>query len=86
MQPNFDKPYAELAEIDKEDNRAAARRIPEVLALIGLGLRKGEDGAPAAVPKDELKAQLDENIERLAEAEHDGWMEHRSRNGWRYAG
>jgi hypothetical protein len=85
MQPNFDKPYAELAQIDKEDNRAGARRIPEVLALIGLGLRRDEDGAPAAVPEDELKAQLDQNIERLAEAEHDGWMEHRSRNGWRYA-
>jgi hypothetical protein len=85
MQPNFDKPYAELAEIDKEDNRAGARRIPEVLAMVGLGLRRDEDGAPAAVPVDELTAQLDQNIERLAEAEHDGWMEHRSRNGWRYA-
>jgi hypothetical protein len=85
MQPNFDKPYAELAEIDKEDNRAGARRIPEVLALVGLGLRRGKDVAPAAMPEDELKAQLDQNIERLAEAEHDGWTEHRSRNGWRYA-
>jgi hypothetical protein len=52
------KPYAELAEIDEEDKRAAARRIPGVLALVGLGLRKGADGAPAAVPKDELKAQI----------------------------
>ena len=69
MQPHLDKPYAELAEIDKEDNRAAARRIPEVLALAGLGLCMSEDGAPPV----------------LAEAEHDGWMEHRTRNGWRYA-
>jgi hypothetical protein len=86
MQPHLDKPYKDLAEIWKEDNRAAARRIPEVLALVGLGLRKGADDAPAAVPKGELKAQLEQNIERLAEAEHDGWMEHRSRNGWRWAG
>jgi hypothetical protein len=85
MQPHLDKPYDNLAEIDKEDNRAAARRIPEALALVGLGLRQDKDSAPAAVPKKELKAQLDQNIERLAEAEHDGWMEHRSRNGWRWA-
>jgi hypothetical protein len=86
MQPKFDKPYAELAEIDKEDNRVGARRIPEVLALVGLGLHRDEKGAPAPVPDDELRAQLEQNIERLAEAEHDGWVEHRSRNGWRYAG
>jgi hypothetical protein len=85
MQPHLNKPYAKLAEIDKEDNRAAARRVPEVLALVGLGSRRGKDGAPAAVPKNEVKAQLEQNIERLAEAEHDGWMEHRSRNGWRWA-
>ena len=85
MQPHLNKPYAKLAEIDKEDNRAAARRIPEVMALVGLGLRQGKDGAPAAVPTSEVKAQLEQNIERLAEAEHDGWMEHRSRNGWRRA-
>ena len=85
MQSHLDKPYRQLAEIDKEDNRAAARRIPEVLALVGLGLRKAHDGGPAVVPKKGLKAQLDENIERLAEAEHDGWLEHRSRSGWRWA-
>lgn len=37
------------------------------------------------MPEDELKAQLEQNLERLAEAEHDGWTEHRSRNGWRWA-
>jgi hypothetical protein len=84
MQPHFDKPYAELAEIDKEDNRAAARRMPEALALIGLGLRGQSEGEEAALPPEELKALLDQNIDRTAEAEHDGWMEHRARNGWRY--
>jgi hypothetical protein len=52
-----------------------------VLALVGLGLRN----TPAGIPADELKAQIDQNIERLAETEHDGWMAHRSRNGWRWA-
>lgn len=85
MQPNFDKPYAELAEVDKEDNRAAGRRIPEVLALAGLGLRRAGDGAEVAVPEAELRELLEQNIERLAEAEHNGWMNHRERNGWRWA-
>jgi RyR domain len=85
MQPQFDKPYPELAEIDKEDNRSAARRIPEVLSLIGLGLRTGKNGTPPAVPDDEIEAQLNQNIELLAEAEHNGWMEHRSRHGWAWA-
>jgi hypothetical protein len=84
MQPNFDKPYAELAEVDKEDNRAAGRRIPEVLALAGLGLRRAGDGAEATMPEAELRDLLEQNIEHLAEAEHDGWMNHRERNGWRY--
>ena len=56
IQRHLDKPYAELAEIDKEEKRAAARRIPGVLALVGLGLRRDEHGAPAAVSEDEPKA------------------------------
>ena len=85
MQPRLDKCYAKLAEIDKEDNRAAARRMPEVLALIGLGLRAPGEGEEAALPAEELEALLGQNMDRLAEAEHDGWMEHRAKNGWRYA-
>jgi len=36
MSPRFDQDYALLEEADREDNRAAARRMPEVLALAGL--------------------------------------------------
>jgi len=38
------------------DPCCSAWRIPEVLALVGLGLRKGKDRAPAALPKNEVKA------------------------------
>jgi hypothetical protein len=38
----------------------------------------------ATLPSEELDALLHQNIDRLAEAEHDGWMEHRERNGWRH--
>jgi hypothetical protein len=85
MQPQLDKPYSNLAEADKEDNLVAARRIPEVLALIGLVLRKDGGATPRTAPDGELEAQFDRNIERLAEAEHDGWMAQRRRNGWRWA-
>jgi hypothetical protein len=84
MQEHLDRLHAELAADDKEDNRAAARRIPEALALVGLGLRRGADKAPAAIPADALQERLEQNMERLAEAEHDGWMAQRRSAGWRY--
>ena len=30
-----------------------------------------------------LRRRLEQNIERLAEAEHDGWMAHQAAAGWR---
>jgi hypothetical protein len=84
MQPHFDKPYADLAEIYKEDNRAAGRRIPDILAVAGLGLRRAGDGVEPAVPDAELRQILEQKIEQMAEAEHNGWMDHRTSIGWRY--
>jgi hypothetical protein len=84
MQPHLDRPYGQLPEADKEDNRAAARRIPEVLKLVGLGLRLDHDHARVLIAADELRAELEKNMESLAEAEHDGWMEQRRRSGWRW--
>jgi hypothetical protein len=84
-QDHLNRPYDELAEIDKEDNRAAARRIPDGLALVGLGLvRRGEAEAGKGLDESALKAYLEAHIERLAEAEHDGWMRHRAKNGWTF--
>jgi hypothetical protein len=85
MQPQFDKPYKKLAPIDKEDNRAAARRIPEILALAGMGIVDKKKSASTKVVTDAVvRTHLEHNLERLAEAEHDGWMEHRIKNGWRH--
>jgi hypothetical protein len=75
-QPDLDRPYAEIADTDKDDNRAAARRMGEVLAIAGLGL--SDDLARPEVP-------LPRGLERMAEAEHNGWMAHRAKNGWRWA-
>lgn len=76
MPHHLDRPYAELPEAGKEENRAAARRMNGVLAVAGLTL--SDDPAKAAVPTDILTAAL----EPMAEAEHNGWMAHRAANGW----
>jgi hypothetical protein len=73
MQPRLDRPYAELGEPDKDDNRAAARRMSEVLAVAGLTLDEDATKPAAALPTD---------LEAMAEAEHNGWMAQRARAGW----
>lgn len=84
MQEHLDKPYDELAPIWQEDNRAAARRIPRTLSLVGLGLAKPAEPASADEPSAEfLESYLEFHLELLAEAEHDGWMEQRLANSWR---
>lgn len=76
MQPHLDRPFADLAEPGKEDNRAAARRMTSVLAAAGLTLTQS---GPAITPE-----TLEAHMETLAAAEHDGWMAHRAANGWTY--
>ena len=84
MQPHLARPYAALAEADKDDNRAAALRIADVLALAGLGLRRAGDGDEVAIPEAEWQSVLTKHLELMAEAEHNGWMAHKARNGWQY--
>jgi hypothetical protein len=85
IEAQYDMPFAELAPIDKEDNRAAARRIPEVLALAGLGIaNNGTVTADASSLAAEIDAHVERHMERLAEAEHDGWMDQRKKNNWSY--
>jgi hypothetical protein len=81
--PHLDVPYDQLAPIDQEANRAAARRIADVLARAGLGLTTTEQAASANTSA-EIASYIEAHIERLAEAEHDGWMAQRTKDGWRY--
>ncbi len=82
---SFKAAYDNLLPSQKEDNRAAARRMPEVLALIGLGLENQEKaGPPKQLPEPDLDGYIKTHLELLAEAEHDGWMDHRAKTGWRY--
>jgi hypothetical protein len=89
MESRLDKPYEELEEMDKEENRAAARRIPEILSVAGLKLEKKLNPTKrreAGQSEDaEIRTHLEHHLERLAEAEHDGWVDHRIKNGWHYS-
>lgn len=78
MQPHLDRPFQALDPADKEDNRAAARRMEDVLAVGHLALLPAP--AATAVPA----AELERALEPMAEAEHNGWMAHRAANGWTY--
>ena len=60
MQPHLDQPYAGLEEPDKQDNRAAARRMASVLATAGLALTPNGPAIPAEI--------LQSHMETLAAA------------------
>lgn len=73
----------ELPEDIKKDNVAAARRLPEVLSLVGLTVVEAKDTSD---DHDPLAGQIiKENLELLAEAEHNGWMAFKKDNDWTWA-
>jgi len=77
--------YDELPEFMKDDNRAAARRIGAVLSVAGLCLAPRDGKEWSKDEQEAIRAVIEESIEILAEAEHDGWVETRLRQGWRLA-
>jgi len=79
VKPQHDRDFADLSTFDQASNRAAAMRIPAVLALTGLKLTRGsatEDGRAQA------EEVLSAHAEVLGEAEHDGWVQWHFDNGW----
>ncbi len=74
----YNMEYAKLPNEIKADNLAAAERIPEILSLIGFILVPKDQPGPAIKPR-----ILDGNMEILAEAEHNGWMNYKLINGWK---
>jgi len=76
-----DIPFESLGEFQKESNRAAARRMPGILALADLRLAKGLAGA---AEEEEVRQHLEFRLDLLAEAEHEGWMDWHLRQGWRF--
>jgi hypothetical protein len=71
------KPYDELAEGVKQDNLNAAQEMPDKLALAGYAIVPDRVGdAKDHFPKDE--------VEIMAEAEHDRWLRGKIAAGWVY--
>jgi hypothetical protein len=69
--------FGALPETVREENRAVVRDIPNKLAAAGYVMRPGHG------PVRERSLSGDE-VERLAEAEHERWMLRHLDNGWRY--
>jgi hypothetical protein len=83
IHPSIQMDYDQLSADVKASNRAAARRIPDHLALIGhvVEPQQPQDDGSWKAP---LSAAIDKHIERLARAEHLGWCAERVANGWTY--
>lgn len=77
-----DVPFDELPEDSKASNRAAAARIPSVLALAGLELAAG---LASADEEQAVRAHIEHHLALLADGEHEGWRADRIANGWRFA-
>jgi hypothetical protein len=63
----------------REDNRAAALRIPLILALVGLELVPVSDPRPALV---DFPSIIEPHLDVMAEEEHIGWASVKRQNGW----
>jgi hypothetical protein len=72
--------YQDLSEHLKEQNRGVARDLPGKLAVLGYVLRRD---APAGAPPVHLDPH-DPRVELLARREHERWLRHMLKTGWRY--
>jgi hypothetical protein len=84
LKQELDKNFEDLAESYKEDNRAAARRIPEILALIGLYVVPQDFNEPGYSDEPHVQEIIENCLELLAEEEHNGWMKQKLINGWTF--
>jgi RyR domain len=78
------KRYVDLSDDMKAANRAAARRIPDHLSLIGYVVEPQQPGGDDSW-KGPIREAINTHVERLALAEHLGWCAERIANGWTYA-
>ncbi|HMK81369.1 MAG TPA: RyR domain-containing protein [Xanthobacteraceae bacterium] len=84
VEPNFRETYERLSESDKAPNRAAARRYPRLLALVGAEIVTASRNKTPADWRKQIADLLEAHLEELAEEEHKGWMEERIAGGWKY--
>jgi len=73
--------YQHIVEFYKRSNRAAADRMQDTLALVGLTL---EPGSNTVDEREQVRLDIEHNLELLADAEHEGWMAWHLNQGWEY--
>ncbi|MFZ1036715.1 MAG: RyR domain-containing protein [Smithella sp.] len=76
----YNMEYDKLPDNIKADNVAAATRLPEIIYLAGLLVVPKKHSA--TLSDGEIKKAIENGIEILAEAEHDGWMNRKKMDGW----
>ncbi|MCX6901622.1 MAG: hypothetical protein NT105_23325 [Verrucomicrobia bacterium] len=64
---------------ERATNLAAAQRLPDILALVGLGL---EQGKASSEQRAQVFAHIEHHLDTLAEEEHRLWMVFYLENGW----
>jgi hypothetical protein len=87
---NFYAEYKKLNYNGRKDNIAAANRIPDVVGVNDIfriearncgKTESSEDFKKYVEIPEDLK--INNNLEQMAEEEHDGWMNERKKDGWR---
>jgi hypothetical protein len=79
--PRYDLPFEKLPSDIKRSNFAAARRIPGLLALIGLRIVPGR---ATRAQETLVRDHIEFHIASLAEEEHRGWMSNAESEGWQF--
>jgi len=81
----FDKLFIKLDGEGKEDNRAAARRIQDILASVNLKIEKiKKSNILDKVQQQTILSHILQHIELLSALEHNGWWMQRLKVGWKY--
>jgi hypothetical protein len=71
--------WDDLGEDLRQANRLSVADIPNKLRELGWELAPSHGVSPSAI------VMSDEDVERLAEREHERWMAERRKSGWTYA-
>ena len=72
--------FAKLSDHLKEQNRGQARDLPNKLAMLGYVLRQDAPAGAAPIRID----PTDRRVELLARREHERWVAHKVKTGWRH--
>ena len=81
LNPDLDCAFAELTAFHQDSNRAAADRMASTLDLVGLALVPGK---VTEEERERVRLRIEYNLEVLAEAEHEGWMNWHLDQGWQW--